>query len=125
MNTRAVSSGFSAWLVGPVMKPPSSAISRGRIPSRSSSATVAGSSVFSAGLPICVAAGRIRPRAPRRVCSVTFGELGDVAELVRLAELALADRPRVGIAQRHDPIADRLAGHPLGDLARDLLAALR
>jgi len=43
----------------------------GEIPSRSSSATVSGSSVFSLGLPTRVEAGRISPRAPRLVFSVT------------------------------------------------------
>ena len=58
-------------LVGPGLNPPSTAISRGVIPSRSSSATVQGKSVSSAGLPSCVDAGRISPRAPVLACSVT------------------------------------------------------
>ena len=61
----------SAWRVGPGLNPPSSAISRGRIPSRVSSLIVSGSSVSSAGFPSRVEAGTINPRAPRRVCSVT------------------------------------------------------
>jgi hypothetical protein len=43
----------------------------GRSPGRSISATLSGSSAFSPGLPGAVTAGRINPRAPRRVFSVT------------------------------------------------------
>src|SRR5450755_538140 len=167
MNTRS----SRAWRVGPTLNPPSNAISFGRIPSRSSSAIVSGSSVSSPGLPILVGAGRISPRAPRRVCSVTSaicatypisiefrdrvgqqrvlsgvadprrrgedqparataGVLGDlrdlrhVPKLVRLAQLPLADRPGVGIGQRHDPVLDRQAGNALLDLPADFLAAV-
>src|SRR5438128_2648732 len=44
---------------------------RGEIPTRSSSATVPGSSVFSLGFPSVVDAGKIRPLAPGLVFSVT------------------------------------------------------
>src|SRR5215211_343166 len=39
-----------------------------------------------------------------------LGDLKDVAELVRDAELAAADRACVGVGERHEPIGDRLAG---------------
>src|SRR3990172_5369619 len=48
----------------------------------------------------------------------------DVAELGRPAELALADRARVRVEERDQPIADRLSGQALADLLDDLLAAL-
>ena len=70
--------------------------------------------MFSAGLPTWVQAGVLGH----------FRQLRDVAELVRLAELALADRSRLGVEQRHDPVADRLARYALGDLPRDLLAPI-
>jgi len=55
-----------------------------------------------------------------------LGELKDVAELIAFAELALADRARVGIGQRDQPIGDLLAGqsprdlpvNPLGPIGR-------
>ena len=78
----------------------------------------------SPGFPSLVAAGRISPRAPRRVFSVTSAICVDVPELVRFAELALADRPGVRIGQRHEPVVDRLARDPLLDLRGDLLAAV-
>ncbi len=53
-----------------------------------------------------------------------LGDLGDVAELAWLAKLALTDRARVGIAQRHQPVADLLLPQPLLDLGADPLAAL-
>src|SRR5512144_144541 len=109
----------SASFVGPVLNPPSSATSRTLIPSRSSSATVPGSNVSSAGLPCSVEAGRISPRARGLVFSVTSAKLRDESELVGLAQLALADRPGVGVEQRHDPVPDRLARHTLADLPGD------
>src|SRR6185295_6435982 len=48
-------------------------------------------------------------------------ELEDVAELVAFAELALADRARVGIGERDEPVGDLLASHTLTDLTLDLL----
>src|SRR2546425_6838345 len=57
--------------VGRAGHEPSSATSRGEIPTRSSSATVPGSSVFSLGFPSVVDAGKIRPLAPGLVFSVT------------------------------------------------------
>src|SRR3954462_10167282 len=45
-----------------------------------------------------------------------LAELHDVAELGRLVELALADRSRVGVADRDQPVADRLARQPQPDL---------
>jgi hypothetical protein len=71
MNTVLASSSASAAFVGLGWNPPSTAISRGLIPSRVSSATVSGNSVFSLGLPTWWEAGRISPRAPGLVCSVT------------------------------------------------------
>ena len=71
--------------VGPGLNPPSRATSRILIPSRSSSATVSGKSVFSLGLPSCVEAGRISPRTPVLVCSVTsaneFGYFDQLCEI--------------------------------------------
>jgi hypothetical protein len=61
----------SAALAASAGKPPSSATSRGLSRSRASSATVAGSSSLSFGEPIWLAAGRISPRAPRRVFAVS------------------------------------------------------
>ena len=100
-------------------KPPSSASSRGRRFRRSSSAAVLGSRSGSLGEPIWLAAGTIRPRAPRRVFSQQLGELDDVAELGRRAQLALADRPGVGIGHGDQPVGDLLARQPLTDLACD------
>ena len=64
--------GERIWSVWAVLtgKPPSSATSRGLSRSRASSATVVGSSSLSFGEPIQLAAGRISPRAPRRVFAV-------------------------------------------------------
>src|SRR4051812_24997885 len=99
MNTLVVSGTVSR--VGPASKPPSQTSSRGRIPSRSSSLIVSGSSVFAAGFPGRVAAGRINPLAAARVLG-HFGDLGDVAELGRLAQL----RPRVEVADGNQPVGD-------------------
>jgi hypothetical protein len=63
MKTRPGPGRFSATPIG--KKPPSSATSRGRRARRSSSAAVVGSRSGSLGEPICVAAGRMRPRRPR------------------------------------------------------------
>lgn len=52
-----------------------------------------GSNSSSLGEPIFEAAGRIRPRAPRRVFSASSK---DVAELVALAEFSVAGRARGG-----------------------------
>ena len=48
-----------------------------------------------------------------------LGELEDVAELVALAELALADRPRVRVGERDEPVGDLLAREALADLPAD------
>jgi hypothetical protein len=48
----------------------------------------------------------------RALCAFVLGhlrQLSHIAELVRLAELALADRARVRVRQRDDAIGDRLA----------------
>jgi hypothetical protein len=120
-NTRA--SG-KCWLAASTAKPPSSATSRGLIPSRSSSAAVAGSSSLSFGEPIWLANGQNQPaRAAARVRG-QLGEPEDVAELIALAELALADRPGVRIGQRHEAVGDLLAGQALGDLPADLFGEL-
>jgi hypothetical protein len=76
-----------------------------------------------AGLPGALAAGSTSPRAPRRVVAVTLSELGDVAELAWLAELALTDRAGIRVTQRHQPVAELLAPHPLLDLGGNALAA--
>ena len=52
-----------------------------------------------------------------------LGELEDVTEL-RLAQLALPDRSRIGIGERDDPIFDRLTGQPLPDLLDDPLGSV-
>ena len=54
-----------------------------------------------------------------------LGQLADQPELVRVAQLALADRPGVRIEQRHDPVGDRLARDTLAGLPGDLLAPIR
>jgi hypothetical protein len=71
MKTRSGAIAARLSVVGPVLKPPSSATSRGESPSRSSSATVVGSSVSSVGFPGAEAGGRMNPRAPRLVLGVT------------------------------------------------------
>jgi len=38
--------------------------------------------------------------------------------------LPLADRPRVGVADRDQPVGDLLPGHAAGDLLTDLVGAL-
>src|SRR5580704_2188 len=121
MNTRSGASCSSAWSVGPFSKPPSSAISRGLSPSRSSSAVVSGRSLLSGGLPGAVDAGRMNPRAPRRVFRRHLADLEDIPELVWLAELALADRASIRVEHRHQPVADRLAFDPELDLCGDSL----
>jgi len=69
---------------------------------------------------------RRRDQAARPAAGVLghLRQLDHVPELVRLAEFALADRARVGVRERDDPIRDRLAlGTPL-DLPGDLRAAV-
>ena len=53
-----------------------------------------------------------------------FGELEDIAELVALAQLALADRPGVGVGERNEALGDLLARQALGDLPADLLGQI-
>jgi hypothetical protein len=50
--------------------------------------------------------------------------LGDVAELGRFAELALADWAHVGVCERDEPVGDLLAGDAAADLLGDLGAAV-
>ena len=86
---------------------------------------MSGSSVSSPGLPEPCGGGQDQPA---RAAPGVLGHLRDlrhVPKLVRLAELALADRPGVRIGQRHDPVLDRLARDALPDLPGDLLAAVR
>src|SRR5947209_6547687 len=97
MNTRWGESSWRASAVGRCSNPPSSATSRGRSASRCSSLVVSGSSLLSGGLPGLVDAGRMNPRAPRRGVLGDLADLNHVAELVGLAELALADRTGIGI----------------------------
>ena len=70
------------------------------------------------GLP--GAAGRRQDEPPGAPAGVLghLADLGDVAELVRLAELALADRPRVGVGDRDEPVGDLLAARSAGRSAR-------
>jgi hypothetical protein len=58
-------------------------------------------------LPAAVAGSRYPAGAAADVGG-DLCELGDVAELVGLAELALADRASVRVGQRHQPVADLL-----------------
>jgi len=51
-----------------------------------------------------------------------LGDLHHIAELVGLAELALADRAGIGVGQGHQPVGDRFAPRPLLDLGGDALA---
>src|SRR3954447_4210055 len=53
-----------------------------------------------------------------------LGDLHDIAELGRLAQLALADRARVGVGEGHEPVGDLLARDTLADLPGHLLGAL-
>ena len=76
--------------------------------------------------PGCPARSR-RQDQPARAAPGVLGHLGQlrhVPELVRLAELALADRSRVRVGERDEPVFDRLARHALLDLPGDLLAAV-
>ena len=111
--------------VGPTLNPPSSATSRTLIPSRVSSATVPGSSVSSAGLPSSVEAGRINPRAPRLVFSVTSANWLTNPNSLGFPSFPLRIGRASGSRQRHDPVLDRLARDALVDLPGDLLAAIR
>jgi hypothetical protein len=55
------------------------------------------------------------------------GDLSDlhhIAELVGLAQLALADRASVRVGQRHQPVSDLLATGSLLDLGDDALATV-
>jgi hypothetical protein len=53
-----------------------------------------------------------------------LGQLDDVAKLVGRAQLALADRPSVRIAQGHQPVGELLATGSLLDLGGDALAVV-
>ena len=123
MKMRWGASGASASALVFVWKPPSSATSRGVSPSRRARRPSA------AELVLARVARRRRRREeeaarPRLRARRHLRELLDVAELGRLAELALADRACVRVEERDEPVSDRLAGQPLRDLLDDLLAAL-
>ncbi len=66
----------------------------------------------------------MNPRAPRPCVLGHLADLGDVAELVRFAELTLADRARVRVEDRHQPVRDRLARDPQLDLLAHPLGAV-
>src|SRR5512133_2229310 len=51
-----------------------------------------------------------------------LGQLGDIAELAWLAQLALANRAGIRIAHRHQPVGDLLPTGSLLDLGGDALA---
>ena len=114
----------NASLVGPGWKPPSATISRSRIPARSSSAAVCGSSVFSAGFPELVPGGEDEPAGALAGVLGHLADLRDVPELGRFAELALADRPGVGVGDRHQPVGDLQPADATIDLLGDLAAAV-
>ena len=86
---------------------------------------MSGSSVSSAGLPSAVAAGRISPRAPRLVFSVTSANWLTYPNSFGLPSLPL----RIGRASGSDSDTIRsLIGSPATrwlDLPGDLLAAIR
>src|SRR3954454_22172187 len=69
--------------------------------------------------------GGRQDEAPRSAPGVLgdLGDLGDVAALGRLAELALADRPGVGVCDRDQPVGDLQPPRATTDLLGDLLAA--
>ena len=97
MNTRLGVRALRVSLVGSVWKPPSTVTSRGESPSRSSSLTVAGQQRV---LSWVARGGRCREDQPAGTTSGVlrhFGELGHIAELVRLAELALPDRAGIRV----------------------------
>lgn len=85
---------------------------------------MAGRSVFSPRLPAPLEAGRTKPLAPGLGVLRDLADLRHIAELVGLACLALADRPRVGIGDRDDAACDLLAEQALGRLLCDPFAAL-
>ena len=53
-----------------------------------------------------------------------LGQLDDVAELVGLGQLALADRAGVRVSQRDEPVSDLLPTGSLLDLGGDALATV-
>ena len=82
---------------------------RGRIPSRAARQQFRAAACSRPGCRSATGPGRTSPLAPRLGVLGHLRDLRDVPELVRLAELALADRPRVRVGERHDPVLDRLA----------------
>src|SRR3954451_1874018 len=68
-------------------------------------------------------AGERQDQAAGAAASVLaqLGDLDDGAELGRVAQLALADRPGVRVGHRDQPVVDRLPGHAPFDLLAHLL----
>ena len=122
MRSRSGSGRWSA--TGPGWKPPSSAISRGRQPEFVQALAGGREQVGLVGRPDL--GGQRQDQAAGAATGVLaqLGDLHDGAEFGRLAQLALADRPRVWVAHRDEPVGDLLAGDALGDLFADLRGSL-
>ena len=107
---------------GPGSKPPSSAISRGRRPRSSRRRPVVGEQVGFVGRADLGGQREDQAAGPLAGVLAQLGDLHHGPELGRLTQLALADRPGVGVADRDQPIGDLLPGDALGDLLADLSA---
>ena len=99
------------------MNPPSSTISRGRTPARSSSAVVWSSSLFSPGFPGSCPTGRFNPRAPLRVFSVISQIWATYPNSVGLPSLPL----RIGLASGSAIDTSRVGDRQPADTPVDLL----
>lgn len=131
MNTLSGASSVSASFVGPGMNPPSRATSRGEISSRLSSATVAGSSVFSPGCPVRsrpAGSAGCRPveagpaRCPRNA-GLVAGRGGVYARNETWISAALPDRgrtegPSLTRGSRSQRLKERQAGRSLSKVYR-------
>jgi hypothetical protein len=78
-------------------------LARGAIPSRVSSLIVSGSSVSSVGFPNRVDGGTIKPRAPRRVCSVISQICATYPNSVGYSDIRIAEPVPIARLSRDGP----------------------
>ena len=113
------SSGKGPWSGRP-WKPPSTAISRGRMPSPVELGRGLRQQRVLARVPALVPGGQDEAAGAAAGVLGDLADLCDVAELGRLAELALADRPGVGVGDRDQPVGDLEPADATVDLLGDL-----